>query len=327
MANTTIWVYIDKKMDGSIKNVSLELLNGAKTLVQDDEKVTAVIIGHTNEATIDTVKRYGADQIISVDDEAYQTFTNEAFTHALATLVDEYAPSIVLFGATLSGKNIAAALAAKCQTSAINDVSAVTRVDGKLEWTRAIYGGKLLTKVVTSGTLPQIATIRTGVFTKQEQPSDAAVITKSISLPDGIVHTKVVNVIQSESTSINLEEAKIVVGAGRGVTAEHLTQLTELASLFEAGGVGGTRPVIDEGLLAPQQQIGLSGKKVSPDIYFAIGISGASQHVQGIKDSHTIVAVNRDADAPIFEVADYGIVGDLNKVVPALITEINELKK
>lgn len=321
-----VWVYIDKTGDGLIKNVSLELINGAKSLTKESgEKVVAVIIGSDNQAIIDTVKKYGADQILSVDSEAYKTFNLENYTGALAALVTEYAPAAVLFGATLNGKDLAAGLAAKSGTSVANDCTAAAVVNGAIEWTRAIYGGRFLTKIVGNGVFPQIATIRTGIFSKVEAPSDAEVIKKSIEPKSG-AQVKLVNVIKADSSSINLEEAKVVVGAGRGVTDKSIADLKELASLFEAGGVGGTRPVIDAGLLSPQEQIGLSGKKISPDIYFAIGVSGASQHVQGIKDSKVIVSVNRDADAPIFEISDYGVVGDLNQVVPAVISEIKKLK-
>ncbi|MFT8871790.1 MAG: electron transfer flavoprotein subunit alpha/FixB family protein [Sporolactobacillus sp.] len=325
--NQNVWVYIDTKSDGSVKNVSLELIHGAKTLLKNDsEKVVAVVIGSGVQATVDTVKKYGADQILTVDDDAYKTFNAQNYAYALSVLVRDDTPSAVLFGATLSGKDVAASLAAKLQTSAVNDASAAVLVDGLIEWTRAIYGGKFVTKVAGNGTAPQIGSIRTGIFTKLEAASDPEVIAKSVPLGDQAAKAAVVNVIASDSSSINLEEAKVVVGAGRGVTAASLPALRELASLFEAGGVGGTRPVVDEGLLTPQDQIGLSGKKISPSIYFAIGVSGASQHVQGIKDSKVIVAVNRDADAPIFEIADYGVVGDLNKVVPAVISEIKQLK-
>ncbi|WP_332236663.1 electron transfer flavoprotein subunit alpha/FixB family protein [Sporolactobacillus sp. KGMB 08714] len=321
-----VWVYIDKTGDGLIKNVSLELINGAKSLTKENgEKVVAVIIGSDNQTIIDTVKKYGADQILSVDGEAYKTFNLENYTGALAALVTEYAPAAVLFGATLNGKDLAAGLAAKSETSVANDCTAAAVVDGAIEWTRAIYGGKFLTKVVGNGVFPQIATVRTGIFSKVEAPSDAEVIKKSIE-PKNPAQVKLVNVIKADNSSINLEEAKVVVGAGRGVNDKNMADLKELASLFEAGGVGGTRPVIDAGLLSPQEQIGLSGKKISPDLYFAIGVSGASQHVQGIKDSKVIVAVNRDADAPIFEISDYGVVGDLNQVVPAVISEIKKLK-
>lgn len=326
-----VWVFIETE-NGKTENVSLELLSEGKTLANSkNEKLIAIVIGHDVQAAVKSTSTYGADEVIQVEKEEYKDYSTDAYTNVMETLVAKYKPSIILFGATNDGKDLAARLAARVHTSVVSDCTELKVSDhsGEVEWTRPVYGGNLLATVSSPNQRPQIATFRTGIF-KKDQPDDAKsvnVVQENIKTPSEAIRTKIIDIIKSsEESGVKLEEAKVVVSGGRGLgKPENFTLVKELADLF-GGAVGATRAVIDAGWISPPHQVGQSGKTVSPDLYIACGISGAIQHVSGMKSSKVIIAINKDPDAPIFDIADYAVVGDVLEIVPVLIEEIKKLK-
>lgn len=324
-----IWV-VSETVNGEVKNVDLELINLGKTLAESNgEKVVSVVIGSNVDAAAKTVATYGADQVISVEGEEYQDYSTDSFTNVVVNLVKKYQPSVLLMGATNNGRDLFARVAARLQVGSASDCTTVeVGVDGVVAWTRPTYGGKLLSTVSFLETRPQVGTVRSGSYGKgQADPSRVAeIIKETIQTPADQNRTTVKEIIKSVGEGIKLEEAEIVVAGGRGLgKAENVALLKELADEL-GGAVGGTRACIDAGWMAPQLQIGQSGKRVSPKLYIGCGISGAIQHIGGITSSDVIVAINKDPDAPIFEIADYGVVGDLFEIVPIFIQELKGMK-
>ncbi|ADY55461.1 Electron transfer flavoprotein alpha subunit [Syntrophobotulus glycolicus DSM 8271] len=332
MSNTeykNIWVLIEAAQ-GKVRNVSLELIGRGKTLAAaGNEKLVAVVIGEETDSTGQTAAAYGADEVIFVTGDEYRAYTPDAYTHALVKLAEKYQPAVILIGATLNGKDLAARTAARLQTGSVADCLAVEAGEsGEIIWTREILGGKALQQAVIS-TRPQIGTVRPGVYPKG-QPDDtrsAAVIREDIRIAAAEIRTRLVDFIKTAgSAGPKLEEAGIVVSGGAGLQKpENFSLIKELAEALGAA-VGASRAAVDAGWAPPTQQVGQSGKIIGPDLYIACGISGAAQHLAGIHSAKVIVAINKDPEAPIFEVADYGVVGDLFEVLPALTEEIRKIK-
>ena len=324
-----IWVVIEAA-NGSVKNVDLELINQGKVLAEPSgEKVVAVVIGQDVHEAVKAVMAYGADEVIVVEGENYQVYNTDSYTNAIVQLVGKYQPAVVMMGSTNNGRDLLPRVAARLQVGSASDCTAVEVVeDGKIGWTRPIFGGNLLSSVTFTETRPQIGTVRAGSYGKGQpvEGRTVEVIEEAIQTHADQIRTKVLEIIKSVGQGIKLEEAEVVVAGGRGIgSAENVSLLTELASVL-GGAVGGTRACVDAGWMAPQLQIGQSGKRVSPKLYIGCGISGAIQHIGGITSSDIIVAINKDPDAPIFEIADYGVVGDLFEVVPILIEEMKKVK-
>jgi len=324
-----IWVVIEAA-NGSVKNVDLELINQGKVLAgPSGEKVVAVVIGQDVHEAVKAVMAYGADEVIVIEGENYQVYNTDSYTNAIVQLVGKYQPAVVMMGSTNNGRDLLPRVSARLQVGSAADCTAVEVVeDGKIGWTRPIFGGNLLSTVTFTETRPQIGTVRAGSYGKGQhvEGRTVEVIEEAIQTHADQIRTKVLEIIKSVGQGIKLEEAEVVVAGGRGLgSAENVSLLTELASVL-GGAVGGTRACVDAGWMAPQLQIGQSGKRVSPKLYIGCGISGAIQHIGGITSSDIIVAINKDPDAPIFEIADYGVVGDLFEVVPILIEEMKKVK-
>jgi electron transfer flavoprotein alpha subunit len=320
------WV-VAEVVDGVVKNASLELINQGKAIA-NGEKTVAIVIGQNVDEAVKTVTAYGADEVIVVEGEEYKHYTTDAFTNAVVTLVEKYKPSVLLAAATKNGRDLTSRVAGKLQVGSAADCIAVEMLEGAVTFTRPTYSGNLLSAVAFPETRPQVASIRPGSYEKGEADASrtAEVMREAVSTPAEQIRTKVVEIIKSVSEGIKLEEAEVVVAGGRGLAkAENVKLMEELANAL-GGAVGGTRACIDAGWMAPQLQIGQSGKRVSPKLYIGCGISGAIQHVGGMSSADVIVAINKDPDAPIFEIADYAIVGDLFEVVPVLIDEIKKRK-
>ena len=317
-----IWVYIETEC-GKPKNVGYELLNVAKPLAEQKNcQLVAVVIGHNIEETAKDAIRYGADSAIIVDGPEYEMYTTDAFAKAMVALVEKYKPETLMIGATNNGRDLGPRVSCRLKTGLTADCTAIDidEETGNVAWTRPTFGGNLMATIMCPDSRPQMGTVRPGVFKKgaYDEAKTGDIVREDIAVGEDEIRTSLVERVKEVAESINLEEAEIIVSGGRGVgSAENFTILKDLADVLGAT-VGCSRAVVDAGWMPHAHQVGQSGKNVAPKLYFAIGISGAIQHVAGISGADTIVAINKDPDAPIFDVADYGIVGNLNEVVPAL---------
>lgn len=325
-----IWAFVETE-NGQAKNVGLEMVIGGRKLAETTgEKVVAVVIGSGTDEAVKAAVSYGADQVIVVDGADYAEYNTEGYTYALAQLVDKYKPSTLLIGVTINGRDLAPRLAARLKTGLCADCTAVAvdAATGVVRWTRPVYGGNSMAVIECPTARPQMGTVRASVFKRGEPDTarTAEIIKEDIALPAGTIRTTIVEKIKETSEGVKLEDAEVVVAGGRGVgSAEGFDMLKELASLFN-GAVGASRAAVDAGWIPQVAQVGQTGKTVSPKLYVACGISGAIQHLAGMTGSGCVVAINRDAEAPIFEVADYGIVGNLKQILPALIEAVKKQK-
>ena len=316
MGCKNVMVYVETA-EGKPVNVGLEMLTAAKEIA---EKVTAVVIGAADAAA--TTIACGADEAITVDAAEYNT---EAYTAILVELVKKYALEMLFVGATANGKDLGARVAAALKAGCVTDVIAIKEADGKVVLTQPLYGGSIYSDSVVEGFA--IAIVRGGAFKKVDEPDTAkegAIIAETVVAPE--LRAKIVDSVLEISESVDLEGADIIVAGGRGVgTKENYEMVKELAGLL-GGVVGATRPVIEEGWISRAHQVGQSGKIVAPKLYIAFGISGAAQHLSGITGSDYIVAVNKDEEAPIFEIANIAIVGNCIDALQIMIEEVKKMK-
>lgn len=325
-----IWVFIETEC-GKAKNVGYELLNVAKPLAQQKGcPLVAVVIGKDIEYVAKDAICYGADSAIIVDAPEYEYYTTDAFTKALVTLVEKYKPETLMIGATNNGRDMGPRVSCRLKTGLTADCTeiGIDEDTGNIAWTRPTFGGNLMATIMCPDNRPQMGTVRPGVFKKgaYDESRTGEIIKETIHTVAEEIRTKLVERVNEVTEAINLEEADVIVAGGRGVgSAENFKLLEELAEAVD-GTLGCSRAAVDAGWMPYVHQVGQSGKTVAPRLYFAIGISGAIQHLTGIAGSDTVIAVNKDSDAPIFDVADYGIVGDLNEVVPALTEAIKARK-
>lgn len=326
-----VWVYIEHA-HGEVKNVGLELLSQARVLADaNQEKVVAVVIGKDVDAVVKAAVAYGADEVLLVEGDEYKDYTTDAYTNVMEKLVEKYKPSVLLIGATNNGRDLGPRVSARIKTGLTADCTglAINEETKDVAWTRPAFGGNLMATILCSDTRPQMGTVRPGVFKKAEPDNGktAPISKEEIHTPAAMILTKVVDLIKAVNDSgVKLEEADIIVSGGRGMgKPENFALLKEFADLL-GGAVGASRAAVDAGWMPPLQQVGQTGKTVSPKIYFACGISGAIQHLAGMSSADVIVAINKDPDAPILDVADYGVVADLFEVIPVLIEEIKKIK-
>ena len=325
-----VWVFVEV-FGGRAKNVGLEIIGPGKKIAQSDgEKVVAVLIGNDVDEAAKAAVSYGADQIITVSGDGYEDYSAEGYTYALEQLATKYKPSAILFGATSNGRELAPRLAARLKTGVSADCIGVEAGEqGAIQWTRPVYSGRMLSEEECLVTRPQVATIRPGIFKRGEPDMalQAETIKEEIALPADTVRTTIIEKItEAAENAVKLEDAEIIVSGGRGLgKPENFSLVQDLADVL-GGVVGASRAAVDAGWIAHSHQVGQTGKTVGPKIYVACGISGAIQHLAGMSGSDTIIAINRDADAPIFEIADYGIVGDLKEVLPAFTAAVKKLK-
>lgn len=327
-----LWVFIETNADGSAKNVGLELLSPGRRLadIQGGDLI-GVVIGSGVDSAITAATAYGANKVLAVDGTDYGRYTTEAYTHAFYTLVNKYGPKTILIGATNLGRDMGPRLACRLQTGLTADCTGldIDEGSGNVAWTRPAFGGNLMATILCPDTRPQIGTIRPGVFKRGEPDSSrkAEIIREDIPVAEGTIRTRLIESIRETAGElINLEEAEIIVSGGRGLgKAENFSYVRELADALGAS-VGASRAAVDAGWIPHAYQVGQTGKTVGPKVYIACGISGAIQHRAGMSGSDTVVAINKDPDAPIFDVADYGVVGDLFEVLPALTEEVLRAK-
>jgi electron transfer flavoprotein alpha subunit len=316
---------IAEQRDGILKKVALEMLGaGAELAAAAGGSVEAALVGAGLGELPDLLAEYGATKVYVADDESLEAYSSEGYAATLAALLGEIEPTIVLVGATAMGRDLAPRLAAKLGVGLASDCVSFEINGGRLVATRPIFAGKALAKVKPNGD-PQIATLRPNVLAAPEPVAGTAVTVEPVvAITDG-VRAKVVEIAGIGEGKIDVAEADTIVSGGRGVAGpEGYAPITSLAKTLGAA-VGASRAAVDAGWIEHSHQVGQTGKTVTPNLYIACGISGAIQHLAGMKTSKVIVAVNKDPEAPIFKVANYGIVGDLFEVVPLLEKEFQAL--
>ena len=333
-----------QQVDNEISPIAFELLGKAKDLANDlNEKVVAVLLGHNVKDLAAQLGAYGADKVIVVDDKELEVYRTEPYTHALASVINEFKPEIMLVGATAIGRDLGPRVSARVQTGLTADCTVLEIGDfplnpmpgkeqkhNQLLMTRPAFGGNTIATIACPDNRPQMATVRPGVMQKiaPVKGAKAEVVEYNPGFTPNNRYVEILNVVKAVKNTANIMDAKILVSGGRGVgSAENFKMLQDLADVL-GGMVSCSRAVVENGWKPVDVQVGQTGKTVRPNLYFAIGISGAIQHVAGMEESDIIIAINKDEDAPIFDVADYGIVGDLNKIVPALTEALKaELNK
>ena len=321
-----------QQVDGEVSGIAYELLGKAKDLAKDlNAEVTAVLLGYGVKGLADSLAEYGADKVIVVDDKELEVYRTEPYAHALASVINEYKPEIMLVGATAIGRDlgprvsarVATGLTADCTVLEIGDFTdnmTKETIPNQLLMTRPAFGGNTIATIACPNFRPQMATVRPGVMQKIDpiKGAKAEVIEYNPGFTPDNKYVEILDVVKSVADTVDIADAKILVSGGRGVgSEENFKLLQDLADVL-GGTVSCSRAVVENGWLPVERQVGQTGKTVRPNVYFAIGISGAIQHVAGMEESDIIVAINKDETAPIFDVADYGLVGDLNKIVPQL---------
>lgn len=320
-----ILVFIEIR-DGKAKKTSLEALSEGKRRADDlNTEAHAVLIGHGVEGLASELFSYGASKVYVLENSLFAHYSASSYSQALHSLVEEEKPEIILFSATSMGKDLAPRLAAKLGVSLASDCTGTSIQVGKLEVTRPIFAGKALATVAFKSS-PQIASLRPNVFPLLEDGAkDGKVVKKEVVIPEDQVKGRVEETLREEGAELDVTEADIVISGGRGMKGkENFDLLKELTSIVPHSAVGASRSAVDAEWIDHQHQVGQTGKTVSPDLYMAFGISGAIQHLAGMSSSKFIVAVNKDPEASIFKVADFGIVGDLFQVIPLLKEELKK---
>ena len=331
-----------QQVDNKLNGIALELVGKGKDLAKDlGTEVTAVLIGSDVMSLTKELAEYGADRIIVVDDTELKEYRTEPYAHALAEVIKKYKPEIMLVGATAIGRDLGPRVSARIHTGLtadctqleigdfpINPIPGREQLHNQLLMTRPAFGGNTIATIACPNFRPQMATVRPGVMQKAERVEGAQAVIEEFN-PGFVPNNKyveILDIVKAVSDVEDIMDAKILVSGGRGVgSAENFKLLDDLAEAL-GGTVSCSRAVVDAGWKSKDLQVGQTGKTVRPHVYFAIGISGAIQHLAGMEESDIIIAINKDETAPIFDVADYGIVGDLNKILPALTEKIKEAK-
>ena len=331
-----------QQVDNKLNGIALELVGKGKDLAKDlGTEVTAVLIGSDVMGLTKELAVYGADRIIVVDDPELKEYRTEPYAHALAEVIKKYKPEIMLVGATAIGRDLGPRVSARIHTGLtadctqleigdfpINPIPGREQLHNQLLMTRPAFGGNTIATIACPNFRPQMATVRPGVMQKAERVEGAQAVIEEFN-PGFVPNNKyveILDIVKAVSDVEDIMDAKILVSGGRGVgSAENFKLLDDLAEAL-GGTVSCSRAVVDAGWKSKDLQVGQTGKTVRPHVYFAIGISGAIQHLAGMEESDIIIAINKDETAPIFDVADYGIVGDLNKILPALTEKIKEAK-
>ena len=331
-----------QQVDNKLNGIALELVGKGKDLAKDlGTEVTAVLIGSDVMGLTKELAEYGADRIIVVDDPELKEYRTEPYAHALAEVIKKYKPEIMLVGATAIGRDLGPRVSARIHTGLtadctqleigdfpINPIPGREQLHNQLLMTRPAFGGNTIATIACPNFRPQMATVRPGVMQKAERVEGAQAVIEEFNPGFGPnnKYVEILDIVKAVSDVEDIMDAKILVSGGRGVgSAENFKLLDDLAEAL-GGTVSCSRAVVDAGWKSKDLQVGQTGKTVRPHVYFAIGISGAIQHLAGMEESDIIIAINKDETAPIFDVADYGIVGDLNKILPALTEKIKEAK-
>ncbi len=330
MESKNLWVVVETE-EGAAKNVGYELLSVGRTLADKlGQQLVALVMGKDVEGVAQTCIAYGADQVLLVEGDEYVTYNTDAATYAVVTLIEKYHPSIVLYGATNNGRDLAPRVACRLETGLTADCTEldIDEETGLLVSTRPTFGGNLMATILCPDHRPQMSTVRSGVFKKgtPDESRTGEIVAEDVHIDPAQIRVSLVERVKEVAEAVKLEEAEIIVSGGRGLKeAKGFDLIRELAEVLGAT-VGASRAAVDAGWISHVHQVGQTGKTVAPKLYIAVGISGAIQHLAGMSGSDTVVAINKDPDAPIFDVADYAVVGDLYEVVPALIEAIRAKK-
>jgi electron transfer flavoprotein alpha subunit len=349
-----VWVYAEQR-NGKLLNVALELVGEGCRLSRergDGAKVCAVLIGKDVGHLAKELFAYGADTVYLADDFLLEQYTTDGYTKVLTDAVLRHKPEIVIFGATHIGRDLAPRVAARLDTGLTADCTRLDINTGRymeyleksttaslaglsandenkgLKQTRPAFGGNLMATIITPRTRPQMATVRPGVMNKREKKEDVSgeIVNLDVKLTKDDIHVEIIDIVKAAKAMVSLTDAKIICSGGRGLgDASGFALIREFAEKI-GGVVGASRAAVDSGWIDHAHQVGQTGTTVKPEIYFACGISGAIQHLAGMQTSGTIVAINKNPDAPIFEIADYGIVGDLFKVIPEIMAQWDDVK-
>ncbi len=312
--------------DGKVKRSSLEVLSHCKTIGDAAGlSVEAVVIDENAASFVEGIQKYGAAKVHVVEHPVFKNHMNAPLLKALAAVMNQVSPSVFAFASTEGTKDILGALAANQNAAVIADVASFELIDGGVKAKRPVMAAKIMNNTEAKSE-KVIVSVRSGSYDLVESPADADVVHVDFNIDDSEIKATLREIISAAGDTIDLNEAEAIVAAGRGVKDdEGKALIAELARTLNAG-IGASRALTESGVYDPSLQIGQTGKVVSPQLYIAVGISGAIQHVAGMANSKVIVAINKDPDAPIFEVADYGIVGDLYKILPPFIEEIKKIK-
>ncbi len=326
-----LWVFVETNEDGTAKNVGIELLTPGKMMAgKQGGALVAVVIGNNVDEAVKAASEHGADKVIVVEGPEYAHYTTDAYAIALCALVEKYGPTSMLIGATNNGRDLGPRVSCRLHTGLTADCTAldIDEESGNVAWTRPAFGGNLMATILCPDHRPQIGTVRPGVFKKSDAgEAKAEIIKEDIHVDAKDIRTQVLELIkEADGENVDLEGADIIVSGGRGVGGpEGFEPVKALADAL-GGVVGASRAAVDAGWIAHAHQVGQTGKTVGPKLYIACGISGAIQHVAGMSGSDCIVAINKDPEAPIFDIADYGVVGNLFEVLPVLTEEIKKAR-
>lgn len=326
-----IWVYIEVS-GGQPRKVSLELLGEGRKLADAmGQKLAGVLIGDSVEALAKEVFAAGADKVYMVEASELACYSTDGYTATITDLINKYKPSVMLLGATNDGRDLGPRVACRIGTGLTADCTGlgIDESTGLVAWTRPAFGGNIMATILCPEHRPQMGTIRPSVFKKPipNYSLEGEIIRVNSKIKPEDIRTKLIKVIETCTASCNIEEAQIIVAGGRGMCkADNFLLIEELAGVL-GGAVGASRAAVDAGWKPVMHQVGQTGKTVGPQIYFAFGISGAIQHLAGMSSSDIVIAVNKDADAPIFKMADYGIVGDAMEVLPIMIEEFRKVRE
>ncbi|CEI73009.1 MULTISPECIES: electron transfer flavoprotein subunit alpha/FixB family protein [Romboutsia] len=322
----SVMVFVEQR-SGEIQNVSLELIGRGKELADKlNSKVSAVLLGHNVKSLSEELIQYGADEVICVDDENLDVYVTNTYTKALCDVINKKDPEIVLVGATTIGRDLAPRVSATIGTGLTADCTSLEIDDetSGLLMTRPAFGGNIMATIICPNHRPQMSTVRPGVMKKLKKDATRTgnVENFAVDFSENGKNVEVLEYVKETIKKVNIEDANILISAGRGIgSKENMDALYELADILGAE-VSASRAVVDAGWVDKSRQVGQTGKTVRPDLYLACGISGAIQHLAGMEESEFIVAINKNSEAPIFEVADVSIVGDVNKVIKNLIQEL-----
>jgi electron transfer flavoprotein alpha subunit len=321
-----------QQVDNKLAGVSFELLGKGKELAKDLRcDVTAILLGSKVEDLADKLAKYGADRVILVDDPALETYMTEPYAYVVAEAVRKYKPEVLLYGATAIGRDLAPRVSARVHTGLTADCTGleIEPETRHMLMTRPAFGGNIMATIVCAEFRPQMATVRPGVMQRLEPDDSAHCPVERLELKDIAAHANVeiLDVVKKVSGKMDIQDAKVLVSGGRGMgDPQNFAILEELAKVL-GGTISSSRAAVDSGWVEKDRQVGQTGKTVRPNLYIACGISGAIQHLAGMEESDIIVAINKDPTAPIFEVADYGVVGDVLKIVPLFTEEIKRTKE
>ena len=331
---------------GKVQNVGLELVGEATRLKEDlKDDVVAVLLGHDIKGEVDKIFHYGADKVVLVDDPMLKDYVTEPYTKAVCEVIKAFDPEIMLFGASSIGRDVAPRVASRVKTGLVADTTGLRMAKTREEldkeaamgnatperallMTRPAFGGNIMATLMCPRTKPQMATVRPGVMKMiaKDETRKGELVEFKVDFTAADMNVEIVEAVKSDKKSVDLTEAKLIVSGGRGVgSAEGFDVIRDMADALGAE-VGSSRACVDAGWIEKDRQVGQTGKTVRPDLYMACGISGAIQHVAGMENSELIIAINKNESAPIFEVADLGIVGDLKQILPKLADAVRKYK-